>query len=198
MGMYKHLRNLWKKPKENLKEIQKQRSINWRKEPSLVRLKKPTRIDRARSLGYKAKQGYLVIRSRVLRGGHKRPKITGGRGPSSNRSRMILDKSYQRIAEERADRKYVNCEVLNSYLILKDSKYYWYEVILVDKNHPAILSDKKINWISERQHKGRSHRGLTASGKKGRGLRNKGKGAEKIRPSKSAIYKKKASKDYKY
>jgi len=41
-------------------------------------------------------------------------------------------------------------------------------VILVDVNHPAIRSDKDINWILGK--KGRVHRGLTSAGKKSRGL----------------------------
>ena len=40
-----------------------------------------------------------------------------------------------------------------------------------------------INWIKNRQHKARAYRGLTSAGRKSRGLRNKGKGAEKMRPS---------------
>ena len=77
-----------------------------------------------------------------------------------------------------------NLEILNSYWVAEDGRYKWYEVILVDPNHPVILSDSKINWICNRAHKGRVHRGLTSAGKKSRGLMNKGKGAEKLRPSK--------------
>jgi len=62
-----------------------------------------------------------------------------------------------------------------------DGKHHFYEVILVDRSHPAILNDKDINWITG--EKNRVYRGKTSAGKKGRGLRNKGKGAEKIRPS---------------
>ncbi|GAJ20074.1 unnamed protein product, partial [marine sediment metagenome] len=109
---------------------------------------RPTRIDRARSLGYKAKQGYLVIRQRVIRGGHKRPKIRSGRRPSRYHQTKNLDLSYQAIAERRADMKYPNCEVLNSYYVAEDGRHFWYEVILVDKSHPAIKADKRINWIS--------------------------------------------------
>jgi len=73
MGLYKHVRNLWKKPKANMPELWRERLIKWRKENSTVKLERPTRIDRARSLGYKAKQGFVVVRQRVLRGGHTRP-----------------------------------------------------------------------------------------------------------------------------
>ena len=80
MSLYKYIREAWKSPKKNiLKDQLKDRLIQWRREPATVRVAKPTRLDRARSLGYKAKQGILVIRQRVLRGGRQRPKPAGGR-----------------------------------------------------------------------------------------------------------------------
>ena len=179
MSMYKYIRKLWKKPKAEMPELWRARLIKWRKEPSTVRLKRPTRLDRARSLGYKAKQGYLIVRQRVLRGGHRRPTIRKGRRPKHSRQSMVLNKSYRQIAEQRANKKYPNCEVLNSYWVAEDGMFYWYEVVLVDKAHPVIQADKNINWISDRQHKRRVYRGLTSAGRKSRGLRNKGKGAEK-------------------
>jgi len=182
MGYLKYVRNAWKKPKEN--PAWKERLMKWRREPSTLRIEHPTRIDRARSLGYKAKQGYVVVRQKLLRGGRLRPKITGGRRPKHYRRRKIVSKNYQQIAEERAKKKYPNLEVLNSYWVGKDGNYYWFEVILIDKSHPAILADDRIAWIAEKQHTGRVFRGLTAAGKRSRGLlTNKGKGAEKLRPS---------------
>jgi large subunit ribosomal protein L15e len=91
--------------------------------------------------------------------------------------------NYQEIAERRAVSKFVNCEVLNSYEVAKDGAHYWYEVILVDPNHPAIKADKHYAWLSQGANKRRAFRGITSAGRKSRGLRNKGKGAEKIRPS---------------
>jgi len=183
MGMYKHIRDMWKKPQKNMPELWRERLLKWRTEPSTVRIERPTRIDKARSLGYKAKQGFLIVRQRVPRGGHFRGSYLGGRRSKHQRKVMILSKSYQQIAEERANRKYPNCEVLNSYWVAKDGIYAWYEVILIDKAHPAIKSDSDINWITARQHKRRAYRGLTSAARKSRGLRRKGKGAEKIRPS---------------
>ena len=54
---------------------------------------------------------------------------------------------------------------------------------MVDPNHPRIINDPKINWIGNSSNKRRVFRGMTSAGKKGRGLRKKGIGAEKIRPS---------------
>ena len=194
MGMYKYIRDAWKKPKANMPELWRERLIKWRREPSTIRIERPTRIDRARSLGYKAKEGFIIARQRVLKGGHKRQYDTHGRNPKKTRTRLVLNKNYKQISEERANRKYPNCEVLNSYWVAQDGKYFWYEVILVDTSNPNITSDKDINWIKEKKHKGRVFRGLTSTARKSRGLRNKGKGAEKVRPSKHAVYVKKAKK----
>lgn len=182
MGMYKYLRQAWEKPRQSQGEAYKNRIVSWRKEPAIVKVENPTRLDRARSLGYRAKEGIVVARTRVMRGGHFRPKIIGGRRPKNRRRMAIIGKSYQWIAEERTARRFPNCEVLNSYLVGKDGIYYWYEVILVDRAHPAILADPQLSWIPF--HKGRVFRGLTGAGKRSRGiLTNKGKGAEKLRPS---------------
>ncbi|MCD4759686.1 50S ribosomal protein L15e [archaeon] len=179
--MYKYIRNLWKSPNTALL---KARIIKWRKEDSIVKLEKPTNLTRARSLGYKAKQGYILTRVRVPRGGRMRPQIKKGRRSKHSRHTKVVSKSYQTVAEERAQKKYKNLEVLNSYNLAKDGKYYWVEVILVDPNHPVIKSDKKINWIGKQ--KNRVSRGLTSSAKKSRGLHRKGLGSEKTRPSQKA------------
>ncbi len=186
MGMYKYIREAWKQPKENMPDLWKQRLILWRKQPVCIRIENPTRIDRARSLGYRAKQGIFVARQRLLRGGRQKPRPSGGRRSKRASRRKIVGKSYQQIAEERAARNFRNCEVLNSYYVAEDGTHFWYEVILVDKAHPVILADKRLSWLAGDKEKGRAERGLTSSGRKSRGLRYKGKGVEKARPSNRA------------
>ncbi|MBW9220763.1 50S ribosomal protein L15e [Methanothermococcus sp. SCGC AD-155-M21] len=185
MSMYKYVKEAWKTPKKTyVKELLWSRMQEWRKEPAVVRIEKPTRIDKARKLGYKAKQGIIVVRVKVRRGGQRKPRPTGSKKPATlGVKKITMAKSIQRIAEERASKKYPNMEVLNSYWVGEDGKGKWYEVILVDPNHPSIKKDPKYNWLCSGTHKGRAFRGLTSAGKKGRGLRNKGKGAEKVRPS---------------
>jgi len=181
MGYLKYIKDLWKQPKENLGDVWKERLIEFRREPATMRIYRPTRIDRARSLGYRAKQGFLIVRQRVTRGGFHPCQFTGGRRPKHNSPHKVVNKSYQRICEEKVARYYTNCEVLNSYYVGSDGQHQWYEVILVDKNHPQIVNDKSLSWISN--VRGRVFRGLTSAGKKSRGLRNKGQGAEKVRPT---------------
>ena len=172
-SMYHYIAQLWKRPYEGeMREVMRARIMEWRRQPAIVRVEKPTRINRARALGYKAKIGFIVVRVRVRKGGLRKPRPRSGRRPK----RMGIygfapAKSLRLIAEERAARKYPNLEVLNSYYVGEDGLYKWYEVILVDPHHPAIKSDPDINWITEKQHRRRVFRGLTSAGKKMRGLR---------------------------
>lgn len=186
MGYLKYVRKAWQKPKENMPELWRERLLKWRREPVTVRIDKPTRIDRARSLGYRAKPGFVIVRQRVNRGGRKREQFKSGRRSKAMRRMKIVSINYKQVAEQRAQKKFVNCEVLNSYWVCEDGKYAWYEIILVDRDHPQILADPQLKWVGKNQHRGRVFRGLTSAGKKSRGLRRKGKGAEKIRPGQRA------------
>lgn len=163
--MYKYLRKAWKD-----KELRREKVIKWAKEPVTKRIEKPTRLDRARSLGYKAKQGYVIVRTRIRKGTRKRERPSGGRKPlKAGLTKITPKKGLKRIAEERTQKKYPNLEVLNSYPVGESGKFKWFEIILVDTSHPVIKSDKKINWVCKQ--KKRVYRGLTSSGKKSRGLR---------------------------
>ncbi len=172
-SMYHYIAMAWKKPYEGEhKELMKQRLIKWRRQPAIVRVEEPTRLDRARSLGYKAKQGIIVVRVRVRKGGMRKERPNKGRRPK----RMGVygyspAKSLRLIAEERAARKYPNLEVLNSYYVGEDGQYKWFEVIMVDPHHPVIKTDPQLKWVTNNVHKGRVFRGLTSAGKKMRGLR---------------------------
>ncbi|MEK6922313.1 MAG: 50S ribosomal protein L15e [Nanoarchaeota archaeon] len=180
MGLYKNIRELWRS--EDIKPILRQYMIKWRREPVIVKVERPTRLDRARSLGYKAKKGFFIVRVRVLRGGRKRKRFRGGRRSKHMRRRKMLAKSYQWICEERANKKFRNCEVLNSYYLAKDGIHYWHEVIMVD---PEIVKGYEgFEWLAKSKNRGRVFHGKTSAGRRSRGiLTNKGKGAEKLRPS---------------
>lgn len=188
---YKYITKAWKKPDESfVKELMLQRAIEWRKQPTIIRIERPTRLDRARNLGYKAKQGFVIARVRVRRGGRRKTRPKSGRRPKRmGVTKYKPTKNMRLIAEERAARKFPNLEVLNSYWVWEDGHYRWFEVIMVDPNHPVIKSDKNVNWIGEGVHHGRVFRGLTSAGKEVRGLHHKGRGAEKVRPSRRAVRK---------
>ena len=184
-SMYSYIADACKNPSESyLKELNKERRIAWRREENFVRIDKPTRLDKARNVGYKAKQGYVLVRGRVRKGSFGKRKIKAGRRAKRKGILQItVGKSMQRIAEERAQKRFPNLEVLNSYWVGANGQYEWYEIILVDPAHPVIQADPKINWICYNTQKGRVYRGKTSAGQKGRGMRVKGKGAEKVRPS---------------
>ena len=186
-SVYKYIAEAWKRPKDGIwKELNHERLVQWRHEPTFVRVERPLRLDRARKLGYRAKQGFVIIRVKIRMGSlRKRAIRKGRRAKRRGLTKIRVQKNLQWIAEERVGKHHTNMEVLNSYLVGEDGKHKFYEVILVDPHHPVIVNDPKIKWIQERQHTGRVYRGLTSAGRKSRGLRNKGIGAEKVRPSRS-------------
>ncbi len=181
--MYRYIGDAWKVPENSyVNELMWQRLQVWRREPAVLRIPRPTRLDRARSLGYKAKQGIIIARVRTWRGGRRISRPRGGRRTKHMGVKRIAPrKSAQRVAEERAARKFPNLEVLNSYWVGQDGKSKWFEIILVDPVHPSVLNDHSLNWISI--SRGRAYRGLTSAGKRGRGLHKRGRGTEKVRPS---------------
>lgn len=156
------MRELWKKPKP----IYRAKVRVWGKEPVVNRIDKPTRIDRARSLGYKAKEGYVMVRTRMKKGGRKRPKIRKGRQPGKSGNFFTPGQSLQGIAEKRVNRHMPNMEVLNSYSVGESGTHRFYEVILVDPNSPTIKKDKNIKWITKTRK--RVFRGLTSRAQKSR------------------------------
>ena len=167
MGLTQYLRAEWKKPDV---KVLRERMIAWRAGETIVRVEKPLRLDRARSLGYKAKKGVVVVRVRVVRGGHRRMRPKKGRRTKRMHTRKNLMMNYKQIAEARADKKFSNMEVLNSYNIGKDGLHYFFEVILLDRNSPEILSDKDLGPVV--LHHNRALRGLTSAGRKARGYLN--------------------------
>jgi large subunit ribosomal protein L15e len=161
---YKYMAKAWRKPESSyVKELMQERVILWRRQTATFRVDKPTRIDRARRLGYKDKPGYVVVRVRVRTGGSRKQRPRSGR----RQKRMGVTKykpakSIRLIAEERAARKFPNLEVLNSYWVWQDGRHKWYEVILVDR---TILPELNLG-----KGRGRVFRGLTSAGRKARSL----------------------------
>ena len=187
-SFYSHIREAWQTPKEGtLAELQWQRQQEWRDQGAIERIERPTRLDKARSQGYKAKQGVVVARVAVRKGTARKQRFKAGRrSKRQGVNRIGRRKNIQRIAEERASRKFPNLRVLASYWVGEDGSQKWHEVILVDPEHPAIENDTDLNWICADKHRGRAFRGLTNAGKANRGLNNRGKGTEHVRPSQGA------------
>lgn len=150
MSLYSHISEAWKRPRKSyVAELNRRRMITWRRQPTVVRVGRPTRLNRARSLGYKAKQGFVTVRVKVNKSSFRKLRPRSGRRPK--RMGVIghtLRKSLQVVAEEKASSKYPNLEVLGSYWAGQDGRQKWFEVILVDPFHPAIRSDSDVGWIA--------------------------------------------------
>jgi len=135
---------------EAVEEIRRRKLIEWRRQPAVVRVEKPTDIEAARRLGYKAKTGFIIVRSRVRKGGRRKPRPRSGRRPKHMGVVLFKPgKSRQEIAEERAAKKYPNMKVLGSYCVGEDGVYKWFEVVMVDPNHPAVLKDLRFRWLRD-------------------------------------------------
>jgi len=190
MGCYQYVQELHRKKQSDvMRFLLRVRVWEYRQLNVVHRASRPSRPDKARRLGYKAKQGYVIYRIRVRRGGRKRPVIKGatyGKPTNQGVNQLKYQRSLQATAEERVGRRCANLRVLNSYWVNSDSVYKYFEVILVDPEHKAIRRDPRINWIVG--HKHREMRGLTSTGKKSRGL-NKGHRYNKTRAGKNATYK---------
>ncbi|EDO31983.1 predicted protein [Nematostella vectensis] len=175
MGAYKYLEELYKKKQSDLlRFLLRVRCWQYRQLTAIHRATRPTRPDKARRLGYKAKQGFVIYRVRVRRGGRKRPVPKGatyGKPVNQGVNELKFQRSLRSVAEERAGRYCGGLRVLNSYWVGQDSIYKYFEVIMVDPFHKAIRRDARINWICKPTHKHRELRGLTAAGTKNRGMR---------------------------
>jgi len=135
MSAYKYISSAWRKPAQSyVGELARQLAIEWRREPAITRITKPTILDRARRLGYKAKLGYVMVRVRVGKGGARKPRPVSGRRPKAiGATKFVRAKSLKQTAEERAARKFPNLKVINSYWVWQDGRNTWFEVVMVDR-----------------------------------------------------------------
>ncbi len=170
MGMYGLIQETFQNEYKERSPEYRARLAKWREEGTVVRVVKPLNIARARSLGYKAKEGYVMARVKMGRGSRKRPHPWGGRKPGKNYAYTSHGKSLQAQAEEKAGARFTNLEVVNSYFVGSDGQLKYFEVILADVEKLGLPFGR-----------GRAFRGLTSAGKRHRGLRSRGIGAEKVR-----------------
>lgn len=163
MGAYKYMRETYQNELKERNDLLKEKIFKWRREPSVNRAERPSNLVRARTLGYKAKEGYVIARVRMGKGRRRRPTPDKGRKPAHAFLYVQPGTSLRGQAEQKANRKFMNLEVLNSYLVGEDGNYKFFEVILVDPARTGMDLNKR-----------RAYRGLTSSAKKSRGYRAKG------------------------
>uniref|UniRef100_A0A8C6IIC6 Ribosomal protein L15 n=1 Tax=Mus spicilegus TaxID=10103 RepID=A0A8C6IIC6_MUSSI len=154
MGAYKYIQELWrKKQSDMMRFLLRVRCWQYRQLSALHRAPH-TRPDKARRLGYKAKQGYVIYRIHVRPGGRKRPVSKG-----ATYGKPV---HLQSVADERAGLHCGALRVLNSYWVGEDSTYKVFEVILIDSFHKAIRRNPDTHRITKQVHKHREMHGLTS------------------------------------
>ena len=132
---------LWRKNSLDIR----QRIVSWRKQNAITRIDRPSRIERARRLGYKAKQGIVVVRMRVGTGGMRKKRPQGGRRPKHlGVTKIKAAINMRTVAENRVLERYPNMRLVGSYFVYKDGVHYWFEVILADVMHPRIYKDPSM------------------------------------------------------
>ena len=167
MGAYKYIEELYKKKQTDvLRFVLRIRAWEYRQLNVIHRASRPSRPDRARRLGYEAKQRMSfsvfvsvveVARSQVRKGQVMgKPATHGVNQLKPTRSSVALLKSV-------VGRKCPNLRVLNSY---------WVEAKTPPSNtlksssstppHKAIRRDPRYNWICAATMKHRESRGLTS------------------------------------
>jgi large subunit ribosomal protein L15e len=141
MGSYKYLTQTWNnREKTELERHLRSLLIKWRREPAVHRVEHPTRLERARALGYKAKQGYVVVRVRIRKGGAKKLRPRAGRRQRAlGVTRFTRSMSLKNIAEQKARKKFPNLRLLNSYYVSEDGTNHWYETIMRDPDNPVSV-----------------------------------------------------------
>ncbi|MFA6531061.1 MAG: 50S ribosomal protein L15e [Candidatus Micrarchaeia archaeon] len=159
MGAYKYIQKTLQKEYKERGEEYRKKIVQWRKEPVMNRIERPTNLARARTLGYQAKNGYVLVRTRIGKGRRRRRTPMGGRKPRHNYLFKQPGLSHQTIAEQRVNKVYPNMEVLNSYWVGEDGEYKFFEILLVDQARVPLNLGKR-----------RAFRGLTSSGRKARSL----------------------------
>merc|ERR1712142_925359 len=142
MGAYKYVNELWRKKQTDVMGfLLRVRTWQYRQLSRVHRASQPTRIEKARRLGYRANQGFVIYRVRVRRGSRKKPVAKGctyGKPTHHGINQMKFQRSLR--------------------------------VVYFGRHSTAIRRDPRIQWICEAKQKHRELRGKTAAGKTSRGL----------------------------
>jgi len=193
MGAYKYIQEMHRrKQSEVMRFLKRVRTWQYRQLNTIHRVSRPTRPEKARRVGYKAKQGFVIYRVRVRRGTRKRQAHKGqvyGKPSNQGINQLKWQRNLQSKAEERVGRRCPALRVVNSYWIGQDSTFKFYEVVLVDPHHNAIRHCAETQWLCKPVAKHREMRGLTSAGRKSRALGKGHKHNNTIGGSRRAAWK---------
>ncbi len=116
----------------------------------IVRVPHPTRPEKAKRLGYKTKQGFVIYRIRVRRGGRKRQVRRGktmGKPKNQGVTGLKPKRSLQVIAEERVGRRCPALRILNSYWVGQVRIIHSHSILTSLVRMPLTNSLKLFAWI---------------------------------------------------
>ena len=135
-----------KKQSDVMRYLLRIRCWQYRQLAKVHRVPRSTRPDKARRLGYKNKQGFVIYRIAMRRGGRKRPVAKGcpyGKPKTSGAVTQLKPvRNLRSIAEERFGRRVQGLRVLNSYWVSQDSTFKYFEIIMID---PSGCQDQLKN-----------------------------------------------------
>uniref|UniRef100_M3Y4Z9 Ribosomal protein L15 n=1 Tax=Mustela putorius furo TaxID=9669 RepID=M3Y4Z9_MUSPF len=171
-GRLKYIQELWRKKQSGVMHFLLR--VHCWQYPQLCRApphaanSPPKPADKAHGLGPKAKQGYVIYQIH-----HSGPKRLRPRASPSHHgaNQLRFPRSLQWAAEEPTGCHCGSLRVLNSYWVGKDSRYKFFEVILIDPFHKAM----RRNPDTKSAHKHRMTQGLTSAGhqsRKGHGFQH--------------------------
>src|SRR2546428_8421214 len=116
---YECLQQLWRKHDPERLGWLRQEAVEWRRDPVIMRIRRPTRPDKGSLLGYKAKQGIIMVRVRVRTGGARKPRPASGRRQKALGSvKFTRAISFQRVGENGPLRKATNMIVMIAYYLI--------------------------------------------------------------------------------
>ena len=169
MDAYKYIQEQWRKKQSDvMRFLLRVRCWQYCQLSAVHGAPCPTWRDKARQLGYKAKQGYIIYRIHVHHGGRKClvPKgATYGKPVHHGVNQLKFARSLQSIAEERVGHNCGALRVLNSYWVGEDSTYRFFEVVLIDPFYEVIRRNPDTQSITKPVHKQREMCGLTSAAK---------------------------------
>lgn len=143
MGAYRYIRESFQKAYAERSPELRARLAAWRKQDVVVRAENPTNPISARRVGYKARQDYIIVRVRGKRGNRARRRPAAGRKPGKSRKFVEPGQGWERVAQEKARRKFINFDVVGSYVVGEDGTARYYEVVMHNPNWPSQPSLRK-------------------------------------------------------
>lgn len=144
-ALYRYLTEAWQGIWKEQRKLLMPRLVEWRRAPAIVRVEKPTRIDKARKVGYKDKPGVVVLRVRLGRKAMRRSRPRAGRRQKAlGTKKRKVGLNYVEVAINRAKKRYPNLVTLGGYKLFEDGRYIFIELICVDPSAPQIRSDKEL------------------------------------------------------